>query len=184
MPIFYRQNSCRYFRCFQDWLLWLGSSFLQSKRKAWHCLETQHYADKADLRVEIPLAIEIISVLCTTENIVLKSITSLQCTECKTAGRMCQAYLPWPVSPGPPTPHPQPWARSTNKLSPGIPVMAGAMALPCTQPALMTYRPASPSTRCIAMGLLEGTELKHMLPTRVWHLMGTREWGLAYPDEQ
>lgn len=44
-------------------LLWLGSSFLQSKRKAMHCLETQHYADKADLRVEFPLAIEIISLV-------------------------------------------------------------------------------------------------------------------------
>lgn len=101
--------------------------------------------------MKIPLAIETISVLHTKENIISKSINSLQWKRYKTAGRMFQAYLP---PPGLHTPHPHPWARSTNKPNPG-PLMT---ASPHTQPALMPSRLAPPSTWSVAMGLLEGTE--------------------------
>ena len=62
--------------------------------------------------------------------------------------------------------------------------MARAMASPRTQPALMTYRLAGPSTCSIAVGLLEGTKSVHTLPARVLRLTGMREWDLAHPDEQ
>jgi len=64
------------------------------KKKSKALSKAQHYADKADFRVTNPLAVEIISVLCTKGNIDLKRATSLQCTQRETVGRMCQPYLP------------------------------------------------------------------------------------------